>query len=150
MTTTQRDAITTPATGLTIFNTNTNKLNTYNGTQWESSLGGDNLGNHTAGQNIQLDGNYLSGDGGNEGVFVDATGNVGIGTDTPTGVFNIATFIDAGPDSAGDGASLVIGDAAGIHMEIDNSEIHVMNGNDGANLLLNGGGGNVGVGTTRD
>ena len=45
---------------------------------------GDNLGNHTATQNLQLNGNYLSGDGGNEGVFVDASGNVGIGTNTPT------------------------------------------------------------------
>lgn len=34
MTTTQRDAISSPPTGLTIFNTTTNKLNAYNGTAW--------------------------------------------------------------------------------------------------------------------
>lgn len=34
----QRDAIYFPATGLTIFNTTTNKLNTWNGTNWDSSL----------------------------------------------------------------------------------------------------------------
>lgn len=45
--------------------------------------GGDNLGNHTATQNIKLNGNWLSGDGGNEGVFVDNSGNIGIGTKTP-------------------------------------------------------------------
>ena len=33
--------------------------------------------------NIALNGNYLSGDGGNEGVFVDSSGNVGIGTSNP-------------------------------------------------------------------
>ncbi len=44
---------------------------------------GDNLGNHTATANIQLGSNWLSGDGGNEGVFVDASGNVGIGTNGP-------------------------------------------------------------------
>lgn len=35
MTTTQRDAISTPATGLMVYNTTTNKLNFYNGTTWE-------------------------------------------------------------------------------------------------------------------
>jgi hypothetical protein len=36
MTTTQRNAITTPATGLTIYNTTTNKLNFYNSSAWEA------------------------------------------------------------------------------------------------------------------
>ncbi|MBN2355768.1 hypothetical protein JXO59_06620 [candidate division KSB1 bacterium] len=40
----------------------------------------DNLGNHTATQNIKLNGHYLSGDGGNEGIYVNSSGNVGIGT----------------------------------------------------------------------
>jgi hypothetical protein len=43
----------------------------------------DNLGNHTATQNIKLNGYYLSNDGGNEGVYVDADGDVGIGTNSP-------------------------------------------------------------------
>lgn len=34
MTTTQRDAIASPATGLTIYNTTTSVLNTFNGTSW--------------------------------------------------------------------------------------------------------------------
>lgn len=38
--------------------------------------GGDNLGNHVAGQNIQLGSYYLSGDGSNEGILVDGTGLV--------------------------------------------------------------------------
>ncbi len=43
----------------------------------------DDLGNHTATQNIQLGSHWLSGDGGAEGLFVSAGGNVGIGTNTP-------------------------------------------------------------------
>jgi len=43
----------------------------------------DNLGNHTATQNIQLNGNQMSGDGDNEGIFVDNDGNVGINTTSP-------------------------------------------------------------------
>ena len=37
MTTTQRDAISTPATGLVIFNTTTTKLETYDGTTWQAA-----------------------------------------------------------------------------------------------------------------
>jgi len=36
MTTTQRDAISSPAAGLIIYNSTTNKLNFYNGTAWEA------------------------------------------------------------------------------------------------------------------
>jgi hypothetical protein len=46
--------------------------------------GADNLGNHTATQNIKLSGFWLSGDGGNEGVYVANDGSVGIGTTTPS------------------------------------------------------------------
>ena len=35
----QRDAIASPATGLTIYNTTTNRLNTWNGTSWTEALG---------------------------------------------------------------------------------------------------------------
>jgi hypothetical protein len=37
MTTTQRNAIATPATGLSIYNTTTNSVNYYNGTAWEDT-----------------------------------------------------------------------------------------------------------------
>ena len=47
---------------------------------WSSVSSGDNLGNHTATQNISMSGFWLSNDGDNEGVFVNSSGNVGIGT----------------------------------------------------------------------
>ena len=53
----------------------------YNGTslQW-GSVAEDDLGNHTATTNINLNGNYLSGDGAAEGIHVDADGDVTVGS----------------------------------------------------------------------
>lgn len=43
--------------------------------------------------NIELDGNWLSGDGGNEGVFVASDGDVGIGESSPSDMLEVAGFI---------------------------------------------------------
>ena len=79
----QRNAISSPATGLLVYQTdNTPGFYYYNGSAW-TLLGVDNLGNHTASQNLQLNNNWLSNDGGNEGIRINNTGEVGIGTATP-------------------------------------------------------------------
>ena len=73
------------------------------GAECQSNWGeyGDNLGDHMATQNIKLinDGttgparmNWLSGDGGNEGVAVTADGRVGIGTSTPKTALVVSGF----------------------------------------------------------
>lgn len=70
---------------LQVLNLIGNTLSISNGNSIDlSSLSGgsDNLGNHIATENIQLNGNYLSNDGDNEGVFVSTTGTVSIGTNT--------------------------------------------------------------------
>lgn len=59
---------------------------------------GDNLGNHTATQNIILSGYWLSGDGGNEGVYVANTGNVGIGTTSPSAKLDVSGDINVSGD----------------------------------------------------
>ena len=59
------------------------------GTVQTTSATSDNLGNHTATQNIVLGGNWLSGDGGDEGVSVDSNGNVGVGTTTPSSQLHV-------------------------------------------------------------
>jgi regulation of enolase protein 1 (concanavalin A-like superfamily) len=57
--------------------------------------GGDDLGDHTATQNINLDGHYLSGDGSDKGIYVDSRGYVGIGTSAPGYDLDVAGTIRA-------------------------------------------------------
>ncbi len=67
---------------------------TYDGANW--TIGpSDNLGNHTATENIQLNGHWLSNDGGNEGIFVNGQGNVGIDTKVPGAQFRVTQDLDA-------------------------------------------------------
>ena len=70
--------------------------------------GGDNLGDHTATANIKLGSNWLSGDGDNEGITVDASGRVGIGTATP----NLARLQTAG--TIGATAAIFGSDSTGV------------------------------------
>ncbi|MFC1478559.1 beta strand repeat-containing protein [Candidatus Margulisiibacteriota bacterium] len=65
---------------------------------------------HTATENIILGSNYLSGDGGDEGVFVSSNGNVGIGTTDPTALLHVdgdvaanyaGTFMNSNADGYG-------------------------------------------------
>ena len=55
---------------------------------------GDNLGNHIATQNIQLNHHWLSGDGDNEGIYMTNTsGKVGIGTSNPQERLDVAGVV---------------------------------------------------------
>lgn len=73
----------------------------------------DNLGNHTATQNIRLNGRWLSNDGGNEGIYVDANGNVGINTNNPQAkldIRNVLRYVD-GREGAD---KVLVSDANGV------------------------------------
>ncbi len=54
-----------------------------NWTDISSLVTGDDLGDHVADQNINLNSHWLSGDGSNEGIYINNAGNVGIGDTSP-------------------------------------------------------------------
>ncbi|MEL7532550.1 MAG: tail fiber domain-containing protein [Bacteroidota bacterium] len=77
LTTSQRDGISSPATSLLIYNTSTNQYEFFDGSNWQPlDSGGDDLGSHTAGQNLEIGNYWLSPDGTNAGLQVDNSGNV--------------------------------------------------------------------------
>ena len=75
----------TPQTTLEVGGTISATNLFVNGTQITSGGGADNLGNHTASQTLNLNGNWLSGDGDAEGISIDNSGNVSL-----TGTIGVA------------------------------------------------------------
>ncbi len=55
----------------------------------------DNLGNHIAEMNLDLDSFRLVGEGGSEGIAIDANGTVGIGTDNPITLLDVVSDEEA-------------------------------------------------------
>lgn len=78
----------------------TNDILAYDGSNWVVSqttvgAGADDLGDHTATQNIALASYYLSGDGGDEGIYVDSAGQIGVGTATPNATLDVAGTVSS-------------------------------------------------------
>ncbi|MEZ4722258.1 MAG: phage tail protein [Flavobacteriales bacterium] len=116
------------------------------GVSW-TATSGDNLGDHTATQNIQLNGNFLSNDGGNEGLSIANNGQV-TATPATTGAGNFAFFTNGDMRTTGSGT--------GIYLTNTNIGITGNNGNSGDMRIKTGstdririlGGGQVGINTT--
>ncbi|MDO7877808.1 hypothetical protein Q5H93_23935 [Hymenobacter sp. ASUV-10] len=98
----QRLAITSPPQGLIVYQTDGTASGGaqtgfwyYAGTPaaWvflNPTPTGDNLGNHTATQNLDLAANQLVGNGGSKGISISSAGNVGVGTTTPSATLEVA------------------------------------------------------------
>jgi hypothetical protein len=91
MTTSQKNAIPTPATGLMVYDTDLNQIQVFNGT-W-GSLGG---GGSVAGSNGQVQFNNNGAFGASSNLFWDNTSNsLGIETTTPTAKIEIVDDLNA-------------------------------------------------------
>ncbi len=128
--------INSPANGLMVFNTSTagsipNQV-TPGYYYWDGVNSkwvrledkADNFGNHIATENIRLNGYFLSNDGGNEGIRVDNSGNVGIGIAIPIVPLEVNGAVNANTLSLSNSAigtsSLVLrnGDAAASFTDV--------------------------------
>jgi hypothetical protein len=123
------------------------------------SGGGDDLGNHTATKNIKLNGKWLSGDGGNEGVYVNNSGRVGIKESSPATHLHVhGSPVQSRGQlsiSAPPGEDTFISFYEGsnfksyLYYDDNNDDLLLQNYNEsnGGDLNLNPFGGNVGIGT---
>jgi len=82
--------------GMIIYNLDTDQLQYCDGSSWIGIIAADNMGNHTASTNILLNGKYLSNDGTDNGIFIDANNNIGVNTATPGGPLDVNGTIIAG------------------------------------------------------
>lgn len=154
MTKLQRDAISSPAAGLLVYQTDSPiGFYYYDGLAWLPIYpGSDNLGNHKAMQNVELSGHYLSNDGNNEGVFVATNGKVGINTNAPNSdlhihnpLLNYSTIQLTHQSSSG----------LGFYIQNNNFGVSLMNyenlklslGTNGTDKLTITNSGEVGIGT---
>lgn len=90
--------------GAMYYNTFDNKFRCFQGSGWVDCAGvagsGDNLGNHALTQNLVTGSNWISGDGNNEGLYVDSNGNVGVGASTFDATYPEKLKVDAGTTSS--------------------------------------------------
>ena len=89
------DALADATEGVLVYDPATDILKYCDGTDWltiGTTATGDNLGNHTATQNIVIGSHWISGDGDNEGIKVYNNGNVFVAADDPT--FRIQDTVD--------------------------------------------------------
>lgn len=114
MTESEKLEISSPATSLLVYQTDaTSGYYYYDGTQWVAfGATNDDLGNHTASENIELNGNWISGDGDSEGITIAPNGNIGLGIASAN-----ANVHAAGPvmvdNLAGSGTRMVVADENG-------------------------------------
>lgn len=149
MTSDQMNAITTPANGLLIYNTDLEMFHYYDGGAWNELLTTDNLGAVVssaadstritdADQDTKIEVELTDDDdtlrfytGGNQNMIIDPSGNVGIGTTIPTGkltvngsiVRNVST-VTVGNDNNINDLS-VGGDADVIRLDGGNSNFNL-------------------------
>lgn len=139
-----------------------------------ASVTGDGMGTHTATQNIRMNGYWLSGDGGSEGVFVNTSGLVGINTASPVYSLDVNGYarfrsdlytngrleVTAATDASGiagtgaveianslrlDGNEIITNDNTALYLQNDNNgDLQV----DGGSLFVDASTNRVGVGTS--
>lgn len=115
MTAAQKNAITSPSEGLLIWQTDEPAGFQYYANGSWNYFGGDDLGSHEAIRNLELNNHWISNDGADNGIWVDGSGNVGVGTDAPIDLLHVdGGNIRIGSQS-GNANALVFENPSGSH-----------------------------------
>jgi len=102
----------------------------------ELTLGGTGLSLSGSTANIALGSNYLSGDGDDEGIYVNSIGRVGIGTSTPTSPLSLAkTGVTGSGVTAGINQQYTV-TTSGSYDVVYGNELNITNDPSIANALL--------------
>jgi hypothetical protein len=151
VTLTQRNAIGSPATGLVVYQTdNVPGLYVYNGSIWV--LQADNLGNHTATQNLNLGTNQLVGNGGSQGLSISSAGALATSSTITAGQGLVIDNLQANNGALGNSSLRLGGSLSGEGLASKRSAGGNQYGLDfytsAINRLSISGAGNVGIGTS--
>lgn len=131
MTFSEMTNIPSPATSLLVYSTDaTMGFHYFDGTDW-ALLSADNLGNHKATNNITIDGYWLSGTGGNDGIKVTTSNEVGIGETNPQAKLHVDGTVRL-EDLSGTGTRMVVANTDG-----DLSTQSIPSGGPGVGATLN-------------
>jgi len=129
MSSTQRAAIASPATGLLVYDNTTSSFWFKSASRWVELI---DSSNNTWTKNSS------------DNVYVNNGENVGIGTNAPA----VRLQVSNGTDIAnGAGGYLELGSPSNPNLAFDNNEIQARNNGSASNLYMRVGGGNVGIGT---
>jgi hypothetical protein len=146
----QRNAISSPVAGLVVYQTNSVPgLYVYNGIAWV--LQADNLGNHTATQNLNLGTNQLVGNGGNQGLSISTTGALATGSSISAGQSLIADALQNNNGTFGEGLRLggsLSGEGLASKRTSGGNQFGLDFYTSALNRLSITGSGNVGIGTS--
>ncbi len=80
--------IPSPAEGLLVYARDKARFYYYDGSEWVLASG-DNLGNHKATENLQMQNHWISNNGDDKGIYVNDNGDVGIGTNVIDGRLHV-------------------------------------------------------------
>ncbi len=124
MTAAQKSAISSPATGLMVYQTDgTSGFYYYDGSSWVQLTSGSNStylkadGTTSLTGNLRLNNNYLSNDGDNEGIRVDNSGNVYIGGANINHLFYVTSSTKN--RAIGSRLTTTSGDNYGVFVQVD-------------------------------
>lgn len=84
---------------------------------------------HMVAQNVQLNNNFLSNDGDNEGIRIDNSGNVGIGTNAPTSKLDVTGNVNIA-------GALNVSSSSNVNLQAPALLVGTSNGDEGGEIQL--------------